>query len=509
MEVIEVDALICGGGMSGMACAAFAAEAGAKTLVVEKQKTIGGSSNFSAGMFWAPHSFEKLRSWVPEGDPCLQRAWLDEYLPAVQWMRENGIPTSSRYDGIMTIGIFKPTLVNVLFRTHQVNSVAGIGFPIKIPSLHKVHRQRIESSNTGSKILENATILKLIQERENVPGSRIIGAIIRAEGLDGSLVYHEVRAKVVVLATGGFQGSSRMTATYLNQGADNIFVRSNPGSVGDGLRLATKVGAGASRGLNTFYGHLLAAPLRREEVDPVDFLPLAQYQSKHCILVNQAGQRFADETIGDEILNQHLAKQETRRGFLIFNEKTRLEHCMGAFFPNAGDVDRLQKAREYGCNVGEASTLNGLLNLIREWGVDYVQAARTLEQYDQFVRLGKRNLVLDAPTGQFGLSPAPLVEGEGPFYAMEVQPSITFTYGGILIDTKGRALTHDKVTIPGLLVAGVDAGGFSNTGYAGGLALAFVTGLWAAREIARELGLPEPHLPAACLEDSLPLHGRL
>lgn len=50
MEMLEVDTLVCGGGMSGMACAAFAADAGAKTLVVEKQAEVGGSSALSAGM---------------------------------------------------------------------------------------------------------------------------------------------------------------------------------------------------------------------------------------------------------------------------------------------------------------------------------------------------------------------------------------------------------------------------------------------------------------------------
>lgn len=50
MENIQVDVLVCGGGMSGMACAAFAAQAGAKVLVVEKQVEVGGSSNCSAGM---------------------------------------------------------------------------------------------------------------------------------------------------------------------------------------------------------------------------------------------------------------------------------------------------------------------------------------------------------------------------------------------------------------------------------------------------------------------------
>jgi phytoene dehydrogenase-like protein len=50
METLNVDVLVCGGGMSGMSCAAFAAESGAKVLVVEKQAHIGGSSKYSAGM---------------------------------------------------------------------------------------------------------------------------------------------------------------------------------------------------------------------------------------------------------------------------------------------------------------------------------------------------------------------------------------------------------------------------------------------------------------------------
>lgn len=75
--------------------------------------------------------------------------------------------------------------------------------------------------------------------------------------------------------------------------------------------------------------------------------------------------------------------------------------------------------------------------------------------------------------------------------------------GGIAIDTNSHALTADKTIIPGLLVAGADAGGFSHLGYAGGLALAFVTGYWAGREAIRQLGLPEPTLPAADTRDSM------
>ena len=38
-------------------------------------------------------------------------------------------------------------------------------------------------------------------------------------------------------------------------------------------------------------------------------------------------------------------------------------------------------------------------------------------------------------------------------------------------------------------------------GYAGGLALAFVTGFWASQAVARELGLSLPRLPDADSRD--------
>lgn len=127
--------------------------------------------------------------------------------------------------------------------------------------------------------MTNTSVVNLVQGHAGVPGSRIKGAIIRQDISDSSAVYCNVIAKVAVLATGGFQGSSGMRAMYLGEGSDNIFLRSNPGSVADGLRLATEVGACTSRDTNTYYGHLLPAPLQAEDVSPKDFLPLAQYRS--------------------------------------------------------------------------------------------------------------------------------------------------------------------------------------------------------------------------------------
>ena len=96
---------------------------------------------------------------------------------------------------------------------------------------------------------------------------------------------------------------------------------------------------------------------------------------------------------------------------------------MAALFPNAGDVDRLQLARSYGCRVASSETLEGLFEVLDGWDVDPIQTQKTVRDYDQKVRLGQEDIILDAPTGRGGSKPSPLVDGDGPFYAMEVQPS--------------------------------------------------------------------------------------
>jgi fumarate reductase flavoprotein subunit len=58
---------------------------------------------------------------------------------------------------------------------------------------------------------------------------------------------------------------------------------------------------------------------------------------------------------------------------------------------------------------------------------------------------------------------------------VRVYAAVTHTYGGVRIDTRARAAD-------GVWVAGVDAGGISNGGYASGLAQALVLGLVAAED---------------------------
>jgi len=69
---------------------------------------------------------------------------------------------------------------------------------------------------------------------------------------------------------------------------------------------------------------------------------------------------------------------------------------------------------------------------------------------------------------------------EPPFHALEVQPSITFTYGGVRADADGHVLDAGGRRLPGLFAAGADVGGLQGPGYVGGLVLGLVFGPRAA-----------------------------
>lgn len=399
----QVDVLVVGGGMAGMVAATVAVEGGARVLVIEKGPRPGGSAALSVGMFWSMPDFETLRRRVPLGDPDLGRAVVEDYPEAIETIRNMGVPVGERVSGVMT---------------------AGIGHSIDIQALLDHEVSAIERA--GGRIACDMAVRSLLSGEDGA----VNGAVVR--GPDGRRA--TVRADATILATGGFQGAPDLVSTYIGPNADRMLLRSNRGSVGDGLRIGSAAGGATSRAMSTFYGHLVPSPLSGFTEE--QYMPLAQYHSNHCILVNRNGRRFCDESQGDEVSVQELLAQPEARGVLLCDERVRTEYVVSEPFPNAG----------------LAETLKG-----------YAVAAR-----------GER-VGLDAP---LPAEPEPLVEP--PFYALEVQPAITFTYGGLRVDPDCRVLDHDDMRVVGLWAAGVDAGGLSNWTYAGGLAPAFITGRKAA-----------------------------
>jgi succinate dehydrogenase/fumarate reductase flavoprotein subunit len=435
---LSCDLLVLGGGVAGAAAAVRAAEAGADVVVVEKDSRLGGSGALSAGILWTAPDRDTFSRVCPRGDAELGGILVDSFDAAVEWVRAAGVEVSERWEGQMGFGV-----------AHRTD----------IHGWLEAARERIEASG---RIAFNHAAHELL-----TADGEVRGALISGPGGD-----EEIRARAVVLATGGFQGDAGLVRRLIGEGAERMPLRANPNSIGDGFRMGRAAGAAPSGALDSFYGHLLPSPLRR--LAPEDFLPLTQYHSNACVVVNRFGRRFADESRGDEVTNQALLRQPSARGVLICDERVRRERAVGAPYPHGQVIDRLDAARNAGGRYVTAASLEELIERVGEWGVNAARLEQTLADVE--------HAAAGSPPadGDVVISGWPPPPREAPFHALEVQPAITFTFGGLRGDAEGRALAADGEPVPGLFVAGADLGGIQETGYVGGLVLGLVFGPRAA-----------------------------
>jgi len=439
------DLLVIGGGMAGLAAAAAAAQAGAKVTVVEKNRTPGGSAAMSAGIVWTAPDFETLRRVVPGGDPALGRALIDGFWPGVEWVRSTGVSVSERWEGQMGF---------------------GSAVRVDVPALLAAWQDVIESA--GGRIVVGSPARRLTTDR----AGRVTGAEVdTAEGP------RELRADAVLLATGGFQGDPELLVTFIGPGAGAMLVRSNRGSVGDGFRLGRDAGASASKCLDGFYGHLVPSPLAELRDD--QYLGLTQYYSNHCMLVNRQGRRFTDESLGDEVSNQATLRQPGARAVLVCDERIRTAFAVTAPYPHGQVIDRMAAAQAAGGRYVSARTKGELIEAVASWGVARRTLAATIDQWAAASAGDDDALDVARAT-----RPEPFLDP--PFHALELQPAITFPFGGLRVDADGRVLDRDGAPVPGLFAAGADAGGLQDLRYVGGLALGLVFGPRAALTAIKE-----------------------
>ena len=444
-EVRRVDVVVVGSGVSGSAAGMTAARRGAKVALLEKQAVFGGSAALSAGMFWTAPSVDAYKKRIPLGNVDLGSHLVGDYEEALAELRAAGIRVAEEPKrDIMTF---------------------GVGYPTDIHGILAWCRGRILAA--GGEVSAGAVVTELVRD-----GRAVSGVLVRTA--DGRRIRYEAGA--VVLASGGFQGDRAELTRSIGPNADRLVLRSNPGSVGDGLRLARAAGTGGTTAMSTFYGHLLPYPVHSFETE--HYLPYSQYYSGSTVLVNLEGKRFADETDGDELLNQAVTFQPQARGILIFDEFVRSTEVLEEPFPGLGSIDRFGTAIDAGGQHAVAPTLPELVDMVAGWGVDRDQLARTLDRYAEVAGAG------GGTADGVAVSASARVPQNGPFYALMVQPSITFTFGGIRTNADGEALDHDGRPVPGLYAAGADIGGLSNYGYAGGLAPGYITGRWAGASAA-------------------------
>lgn len=435
--VVEVDTLVIGAGVGGLTVARSIAEQGRTVMVVEIAERIGGSAILSEGYVWTAPSLEAFQAEDPQGD--------DEKFVAMS--RE----LDAALDDIARSGVgVGPPLTAVLGFGHgrQIDIAAYLDGCAKTVSRH------------GGWVMLRHKPEKLLTAE-----GRVLGAVVTDLSTGDSA---EVRAGSTVLATGGFHASETLRAELMGEWARSLLLRANPRSLGVGIELGRAAGGALSSQMDRFYGHLVPSPLTDWHVDI--YTRLTNYHSKRGLLLDRDGLRFTDEYRGDHANAQAVA----RRGpaVLFIDDTVWREAAIASPVEGMPAFDRVLDAREFGAHVSVADSVGELVQPTTTWGFDAVRLERTILDFNAGKVIPARG------------DSTPMLKP--PFALVEVQPAITFTYGGLSTDTSGRVLDEAGFPIPGLFAAGVDAGGVNGVGYTGGLVRGLTLGRLAARAIVEE-----------------------
>lgn len=444
------DVVVAGAGLAGLAAALACVEQGRSVQVIEKRATIGGNSAISAGAIWAPPTFERIRQYVVDGDPALQRM-LVENLPAdLRWLQDAGMQLSG-----------EETLAGFGIGRVMQGGESGKQEAFMAALAETVCRQ-------GAALSTGAAVTRVVRSAEGR---------FQVELGDGRVF----TCAALVLATGGFQGSAALLERYLGrERAQALSLRALPDSTGDGLEIACALGAATGGDMSAFYGHTMPdLPLSPDELQP-----LTPYFARFGVLLNRDGKRFVDEgdALLEEVNPQEGSRQPGGKYYLLFDRRIYEEHGINQKVISAvPSIDRLARLMELGAPIISAASLEALAARLGDEGVPPATALATLQAYNQVCEQGRgASLVPPRVRNAIALTQAP-------FYAMRCVPGITNTCGGIRIDAQARVLNNASQVIPGLYAAGADAGGVFGRHYAGFLGWALASGRAAGVSAATHL----------------------
>ena len=475
MSEVEWDVIVVGAG-NAAGCAALAAkDAGAeKVVLVERapEEEAGGNTRFTAGamrvVYDGVEDIQKLvelsnqeisdtdfgtytldqffddifRVTEFRTDPDMAEILVTRSLPTLVWMREKGI----RFVPIYGRQAFK---IDGKFKfwgglTVETNG----GGPGLYESMQEITKRE------GIETLFETRALELISDGAAVSG----GKVKKGDQIE------EMKAKTVVLASGGFQANPEWRTRYLGPGWDLAKIRGTRFNTGDGIRMATDVGAAT-------YGNWSGCHAGGWDRNAPEFGDLAvgdQFQ-KHSypffIMVNATGKRFVDE--GADFRNYTYAKY----GRVILNQPAQF-----AWQVLDAKVAHL-KRDEYSIRQVTkitADTLGELADKLE--GVNKEQFLKTIEEYNSAVRQDieyNPNVKDGRCTEGLEINKSNWAQtiDTPPFEGYQVTCGVTFTFGGLRINTDGQVVDTDLQPMKGLYAAGECVGGLFYFNYPGGSGL--------------------------------------
>ncbi|MEM7034874.1 MAG: FAD-dependent oxidoreductase [Chloroflexota bacterium] len=457
IESITPDVIVAGSGMAGLTAALSAQELGAQVVMLEKASEIGGSAGYSGGTVWTAKHFEDWLKVGENSDAELGRVILDSFHEGIPWLQQQGMQ-------------LKPVPSDRAFRFEQV---AYKMMPdTRTAILHLADRFVAQ----GGVIRLNTALQTILQD--DAGRVNVITALTNEPEPTTTIQLH---TSALILATGGFQANPELRRTYFGYAADAVIVRGVLSNTGDGLLAAQQINGATIGPFDRCYGHVVPAPPAQLNLD--NFLQIKPAFCHYAVFVNLNGERFDDEFLGDEVTVQALIKQPQGVGILIFDEAMRRNRS--GLDPSAGGEgdwpeDSIDVIRQIGGQILQADTLDDLVQMVTgTWAVDETALSKTVLDYNQACATNDASQLLVFKSG--GLDPI----STPPFYAIKMLPGVTFTYGGLKVNTQAQVLNQQDQPIPGLFAAGADVGGIYTRGYVGGLAMSLALGRLAGKGAAK------------------------
>ena len=474
MKDFETDVVVVGAGNAAMCAALAARERGAGVMMLEAapEDESAGNSRYTAGamrvVFAGVEDLVKVMDLSAQEientdfgqytreqyyddmarvtrfrcDPDLVETLVENSLDTMVWMRSKGVR-------------FQPSYGRQAFRIDGRFRFWG-GLAVETwgggPGL--VGNLAQSCAREGIEILYESRVVSLIEE-----GGAVRGVVVR--GADGAFA---VRGRAVVLACGGFESNAEWRTRYLGPGWDLARVRGTRFNAGDGIRMALDAGAMS-------YGNWSGCHSVGWDRNAPAFgdLSVGDNFQKHSypfgIMVNAHGKRFVDE--GADFRNYTYAKygrtvleQPEQFAWQVFDAK--VTHLLRDEYRirevTKATADSLEALAERLEGVDPA----GFLRTVRT----YNDAVCTDVPFDPTVKDGRGTDGLEVPKSNWAQT-----LDTPPFEAYAVTCGITFTFGGLRVDTRGRVLDTGERPIPGLYGAGELVGGLFYFNYPGGTGL--------------------------------------
>ena len=489
-EPLKTDVVVVGAS-NAAACAALSAhEHGARVLMIEAapEDQRGGNSTYTGGMFRVVYrGVEDVRALIPDlTEAELANIELDTYTEE-QYFDDMGRLTQYRSDPDLT-----EVLVRQSFDTARWMQTKGVKFQLAYGVHGFKHNNRFKFWGGGAVQVwgGGAELVKAWHkrlERERIPvlyETPALSLLQDDDGVKGVRVRHQgkstdILAKAVVLCCGGFESNAEMRTRYLGPGWDLAKVRGTKYNTGHGIMMALDIGAMPT-------GHWSGCHATEWDMNAPPFGDLTvgdsfqKHQYPFCIYINARGERFVDEgadfhtftyaKYGGEVL-----KQPGQFAWQVFDQK--VTHLLREDY-------RIKRCTRVQANTfeelaGKLEGVNGrkFLETVKAFN----EAPRPNVPFDPNIRDGlcTRGLAIDKSNWALPLD-------KPPYHAYGVSCGITFTFGGLMINTRSEVQDTAEHSIPGLYAAGELVGGlyYHNYGSGSGLVSGAVFGRIAGREAA-------------------------